>query len=67
MSILSSVQNALHFADNAIQNGAINVTVENPTVEVSAKEAVKFAQPYLIALAAIMLVGLVFLIQKRTA
>lgn len=65
MSLLSSVQNALSVVDNAIQDGKVNVTLQNPVVEVSAAEALKVGKPYIILITALLLVGVIILAQKR--
>ena len=65
MSLLSSVKNALTVVDNSIQNGKVNVTLQNPVVEVSAEEALKVGKPYIILIAALLLVGVIILAKKR--
>lgn len=65
MSFLSSVQAGLHFADNAIQDGKVNLVVQDPVVKISGQEAVRFAQPYIIAVVAILFVGLMVLLQRK--
>lgn len=65
MSLISSLKSTLTFVDNAIQNGKVNLTVENPVVEVSAEEALKVAQPYLMLIGGLLFIGLIILARKK--
>jgi hypothetical protein len=65
MSFLSQITSTLGTAQSLVEGGKVNLTVSNPVIRISASEALDVAQPYIIALIAIVgVVGLMLLIKK---
>jgi hypothetical protein len=49
-----------------VEGGKVNLSVNNPVVQISGKEAIAAAQPYIIAFLALNLtLGLLFIMAKR--
>ena len=64
MAFIDTLTSSLTAVDNMLAGGKINVEVKNPTVEISAQEAIKYAAPYLILLAAVAAFGILIFAGK---
>lgn len=64
-NFVDQIKSALGTAQSLVEGGKVNVTVANPVIQISAKEALDIAQPYIIALVAIVAIGMLMLVGKK--
>jgi len=64
-NFVDQIKSALGTAQSLVEGGKVNVTVANPVIQISAKEALDVAQPYIIALIAVVAIGMLMLVGKR--
>ena len=64
-NFVDQIKSALGTAQSLVEGGKVNVTVANPVIQISAKEALDVAQPYIIALIAVVAIGVLMLVGKR--
>lgn len=65
MSLLDSIQSTLGTAQELVAGGKLNLTVANPVIQISAQDALDVAQPYIIALLAIVAIGMLMLVGRK--
>ena len=65
MSLVDSLKNSLGIAQSLVEGGKVNLTVNNPVIQISAKDAIEVAQPYILGLLTIIALGVLMFVAKR--